>query len=141
MKHLSSLINPEFARQTQQLARIDHVIKSALPVAGHPHIQVAHITDKELVIITDSPAWSTRLRLHTQDMLYMLSQHTDLDISSIRIRLLKNHQPAKPKQPIKQPIRLSRSSAQLISQIAETITDPELKHSLEKLAKRTKPPT
>lgn len=139
MKQLSSLINPGLTKQTQQIARIDRLLKSALPVAGHPHIQVANIVDTELVVITDSPAWSTRLRLHTQDMLYMLAQHTDCGITNIRIRLLKNHNKNKLLPAAKKPIPLSNNSAALIQQTADSISDSELKRSLLQLAKRKDP--
>jgi hypothetical protein len=136
MKHLSSLINPAFTQQTQQLARIDQLLKSVLPAAGHTHIQIANIADRELVVLTDSPAWSTRLRLYTQDMLYMLAQHTDYGITNIRIRLLRNHDKTKFSQATRQPTHISKNSAKIIRQAADTISDPDLKNSLLQLAKR-----
>ena len=139
MKHLSSLIKPEFTQHTKQLAQIDQLLKSVLPTAGHIHIQVANIADRELVVITDSPAWSTRLRLYTQDMLYMLEQHTDFGITSIRIRLLKNRWRNNLSPAATKPPPLSKDSAKLIQQTADSITDPELKHSLTQLAKRQNP--
>lgn len=136
MKQISSLINPEFTKQSREIIRIDRLLKSVLPVAAHPHIQASNIADTELVVVTDSTAWSTRLRLHTQDILYMLAQHTDCGITNIRIRLLKNHNKNKLPQADKKPIPLSDNSAALILQTAENITDPELKHALLQLAKR-----
>ncbi len=139
MKRLSSLINPELTRHTHQLARIDQLLKSTLPVAAHQHIQAAHVDDRELVVTSDSPAWSTRLRLHLNDMLYMLDQYTDYGITSIRIRLLKNRHPAKAETTAKKPVYLSELSSQAIEQTAENISDPELKNSLLRLAKRRAP--
>lgn len=139
MKQIFSLINPGIVQQTQQYARIERLLKSVLPIACHSHIQVANIADRELIVITDSPVWSTRLRLHTQDMLYMLTQHTDCGVTSIRIRLLKNYNVNKLLPTEKEPVYLSRSTAALIKQTASNITDPDLKHSLLELAKRKRP--
>lgn len=139
MKRISSLINPELTRQTHQLARIDQLLKSTLPVAAHQHIRVANISDRELVVTSDSPAWSTRLRLHVNDMLYMLDQYTDYGITSIRIRLLKNRNPSKPTVPQIKPILLSKNSSQIIEHTAENISDPELKNALINLSKRRAP--
>ena len=139
MKRLSSLINADLTRHTYQLVRIDQLLKSTLPVAAHQHIQAANISDRELVVTSDSPAWSTRLRLHVNDMLYMLAQHTDYGITSIRIRLLRNRNPDKPASKTKTPIYLSKNSAQVIKQTAESINDPDLKNSLLQLAKRRDP--
>jgi len=139
MKAISQLIDPSIQQLSRQQERLDRLLKSALPPAGHAHIQVAQIEDRELVVITDSAAWSTRLRLHTRDMLYMLSQHTDLDIRSIRIRLRKQRiKPAAPRRKNK-PACLSRSNARLMEQTAAGISDPDLKGALLKLAQRTSP--
>ena len=139
MKRLSSLINADLTKQAHQLVRIDQLLKSTLPVAAHQHIQAANISDRELVVTSDSPAWSTRLRLHLNDMLYMLAQHTDYGITSIRIRLLRNRNPDKLASKITTPIYLSENSARVIKQTADSITDPELKNSLLQLAKRKDP--
>lgn len=136
MKRLSSLINPELTRRTHQLERIDQLLKSTLPVAAHQHIQAVNIADRELVVTSDSPAWSTRLRLHINDILYMLDQYTDYGITSIHIRLLRNRNPARSTPTPKKPILLSKNSSQAIQQAAESVSDPELKNSLLKLSKR-----
>lgn len=138
MKTLSSLINPVFAKQTLELLRIDRLLKSALPAAVQPHIQVANIVDHELVVITDSAAWSTRLRLHTQDMLYMLATHTGYGITNIRIRLIANGRITQKTQSVNKPFKLSKNSAAVIQQTANCISDPELRNSLLQLATRVK---
>lgn len=137
MKKLSSLINSELTKKTQVLGRIDEILKSVLPLAGHAHIQTANLVDTELTVITDTPVWSTRLRLYTQDMLYMLSKHTEYGITSIRIRSLRNH-PATAAKKTSTPTLLSHRSADLIEKTAVNITDPELKQSLLQLARRKK---
>jgi hypothetical protein len=136
MKPISQLINPELSSKTLALGHIDKLFKTALPIAAHSHIRVANIIDKEVTVFTDSPAWSTRLRLYTQEMLFMLAQHTDYGITNIRIRLSKNHQSSKSMETTK-PV-LSRASADLIRQTASTITDIDLKNALLLLAQRNK---
>lgn len=136
MKRLSKLINPELTRKTQVLAQIDKLIKTALPIAAHPHIHVANIYDQEVTLVSDTPVWSTRLRLYTQEMLYMLAQHTEYGITNIRIRLHKSHHIQLPIQTTR-PV-LSRASAELIRQTADCISDPDLKLALQQLARRNK---
>ena len=136
MKAISKLINPELTSKTRVLGHIEKLFKTALPIAAHPHIRIANIIDKEVTVFTDSPAWSTRLRLYTQDMLFMLAQHTEYGITNIRIRLSKSHPSNKSIQTTK-PV-LSRVSAELIRQTAGSITDPNLKNALLQLAQRNK---
>jgi hypothetical protein len=140
MQNLFNLIRPEILDQAKQLDQLTHVVKSALPRNFWPHIAVAGINNQELILICQSPAWATRLRLHTRDILHMLQQHTACAATSIRIRQSKNAALFTAASPPNQTRRyLSHKAAGLIRQTAESIDDTQLKQALQKLSRNKQP--
>lgn len=137
MRNLISLINPALLAQAKQLGQIDHAVKSALPASYWPHIAVAGIHDQELLLITRSSAWSTRLRMHTNEILYMLEQHTSCKVNRVRIQQSRSAEFNKTStQPGHKLRHLSEKSARLIRQTADNINDAQLKQALQQLAKK-----
>ena len=53
-------LSTEMTRQSFLL----HHLKAFLPSQIQPHFVAAHLSDRELVLYADSPAWMMRLRFH-----------------------------------------------------------------------------
>ena len=49
-----------------------------LPIAMHDHCWVTAINDSELTIVTDSPAWASKLRYLSRDLIGKLKQEASL---------------------------------------------------------------
>ena len=110
-------------------------IKAALPLDCHSHIDVAGMRDNQLIVVTDSPVWQTRLRMFTQPMLEALKQHTGIELTQIKLKLTPKKRYKAPESPKSR--HLSKNSAAIIHKTADCISDPELKQAMEKLSKRT----
>ncbi len=136
MDSISNKLQSRLRRQAQQLQGILTALKSALPEDCQPHLEVGGVRDNQLVILTDSAVWQTRLRMYSQSMLESVHQHTELRLSRL---IIKVSQPSRPAPEEHHPRRLlSQKSADIIEKTAQGISDPELRKALEKLAKHTK---
>ena len=134
MQSVRGLIPTSISKQARLLENLSRIIRASLPKNCQDHVSVAGIKDQQLILITDSPVWSSRLRLYTQNMTEMLAEHAKLQINRIQIR---QSQPGSPprEEPIKKFRHLSESSARLISQTANSIDDENLSNALQRLAK------
>lgn len=136
MDSISNKLQSRLRRQAQQLQGILAALKSTLPEECQPHIEVGGVRDNQLVILTDSAVWQTRLRMYSQSMLESVQQHTELRPSRLIIKVSPPRRPAVEEH---HPRRLlSQKSADIIQKTAQGINDPELRKALEKLAKNTK---
>lgn len=136
MESFSSLINRDLGKKTRELARLTQILRACLPQNCQQHVSVAGIRDQQLILITDSPVWVSRLRMYTQHMLDMLAQHSQTRISQIRIKQSPPRMPMKKEKP-KKFRRLSDNTSTMIAQTADTIADPELQQALYKLSRNT----
>lgn len=135
MKSISNLINRKIQFKAKHLEKLTRLIKASLPLNCQDHVQVSDIRDFQLVLITDSPAWSSRLRLYSKNMIQMLEEHTNIKVNRVLVKL---SQPKKPAEKIVKKFRhLNKKSALLIQQTAEAIEDPDLKRALNHLAKNS----
>lgn len=134
MESISQLINSNIQRKAFHLAKLTKLVKASLPVHCQDHVDVADIRNNQLVLITDSPAWASRLRLYSQNMLQMLEEHANLKLASVYI---KQSQPRiKAKEPPIKYHHLSHKTAELIDQTADSISDSDLQQALKNLAKK-----
>ena len=135
MKSISNLIDNKIQFKAKQLAKLTRLIKASLPVNCQDHVQVSDVREFQLVLLTDSPAWSSRLRLYSQNMIQMLEEHTNIKVSRVLIKL------SQPEKPVIKPVRkfrfLNKETARLIKQTAESIEDPDLQRALNNLASKT----
>ena len=137
MKSISNIINKKIQFKAKLLEKWTRLIKASLPVSCQDHVNVSDVRDFQLILITDSPAWSARLRLYSKNMIQILEEHTDIKVNRVRIKL------SQPKHLAQKPAiktrYLNKSSARLIQQTAESINDPDLQQALKNLAKKTAP--
>ncbi len=80
---LSDLIAGASARMelTQQVTKY-------LPLAMHDHCWVTAINDAELTIVTDSPAWASKLRYLSRDLIRKLKQESTLpNIRYVKVKV------------------------------------------------------
>ncbi|MBL1292414.1 MAG: DUF721 domain-containing protein [Thiotrichales bacterium] len=80
---LSDLIAGASAR----MELTQHVTKY-LPLAMHDHCWVTAINESEMTIVTDSPAWASKLRYLSRELIRKLKQETSLPtISYIKVKV------------------------------------------------------
>ena len=135
MKSVQQLINPALARQSRQFDYLRDLLLACLPQNCHDHLSIANIHHKQLVLVTDSPVWASRLRLYTNTMLDMLKKHSETDINHIKVRQIQERLTIKPG--VKKIQRqMGTDAGQLIAQTASYIEDNDLQNALLKLSKR-----
>ncbi len=138
MDKVNDKLSQRIKRKALDLKRLKQAICASLPLDCHPHIEVSGIRDHQLIILTDSPVWQTRLRMYSQSMLEALHQHLNIRLNQVQIRQYSPQR--KIEDPPPTPRILSEHSAHLIAQTANCINDPELQSALIRLSSKAKSP-
>lgn len=137
MKRFNLQLNPALVSKSHELERLTSLLSGELPRETSGHYHVAGIDDSALIIITDSPVWTTRLRQLGPAIINILAERAGKSVQHVRIISRRGA--------IKSPYQanptvdrvLSEKSGQLLSQTAEYIHDNELKNALLKLSGRS----
>ena len=120
--------------QARELTRINRLVTTILPTGLAAHVSVCAIHAGTLVLQTDSPVWSTRLRLEQQRLLAELRTVKDLScINNLRVTVAV---PAVSRVQQKPGPRLSATAAATLAQCAESQSDSALRASLVRLSRR-----
>ncbi|MCK4833501.1 MAG: DUF721 domain-containing protein [Gammaproteobacteria bacterium] len=148
MKPINEQINPKFVIQAKKLAKFTRILHKILPVECHDHVKVANIRDQNLMLITDSPVWTTRLRQLSPQILTFLRENSPGDdsdrtqiIHHVQIRTRYHasdsdeQQISNKKDPHK--LHISEKTATLLSQSADSIKHQALKSALLRVASHT----
>ena len=146
MKQINEQINPLFLQQTQKLAQFTKILRAVLPVECLNHVKVANIRNQTLMLVTDSPVWTTRLRQLSPQVLKFI-QENRATLNSTRektdvihhLRISTHYQTGTRKVGSQQKkrrkkLQVSRKTAELLSQSADSLDDNQLKKSLSRLA-------
>ncbi len=152
MKTINEQIDPKIVNQARKLAKITRFLHNIIPIECRNHVQVANIRQQILMLITDSPVWTTRLRqLSPQILQYIRENSSKFDacfdekhpvkehvIHHIQISTRYNDNDTLKSQTIVKEkhhkIEISKKTAELLSQSANTIDYQPLKTALLKLA-------
>lgn len=138
-----------FTRSSRQLSEIRDTIcrlqKLNTCVAGQleksfsRHYQVASYTHGKLVLVTHSTAWATRMRYLMPDLIKKLRKDSVFAELKAIICLIDPgiHQffESSPPLPEEKPPRLTESTRALLRRVSNSISSPELRASLLRLAK------
>ena len=138
MKPFNSQLNPALVSKSHQLDRLTSILNGELPPETSGHYHVAGVDNSTLIIITDSPVWTTRLRQLGPTIIETLSDKMETKLQHIRI--VSRHGSIKAPPQIKHTVNrvLSEQSGQQVAQAAEHIKDEALKKALIKFSKRSK---
>ncbi|MEE8429389.1 MAG: DciA family protein [Gammaproteobacteria bacterium] len=120
----------------QLLAELTEYLEKALPSSISGHCMVANLRNTELVIGTDSPVWTARLRYYTPQILKHFTTHPTVIVHRVKIRTLPITNPTAPRPHNR--MRISRDSSEILEQTARTVNDSRLQKALLKLAARAK---
>lgn len=147
MKTINDQIAPNILIQAEKLARLTKLVHSVLPAECHSHVSVGGIRDRNLMLITDSPVWTTRLRqLSPQILQYIRDSDSEKQASQVihhvqistRYRNLEAEQRQTQAKLNRPKPMLSEKSALMLSQSADSINHTKLKNALLKLASHSK---
>ncbi|MCK5395580.1 MAG: DUF721 domain-containing protein [Gammaproteobacteria bacterium] len=146
MKPINEQINPKFVQQAKKLAQYTRILHQILPIECRNHVQVANIRQQNLMLITDSPVWTTRLRQLSPQILQFLRENNTNAITSDNTQIIHHiqistryqsngtrEQQAHAKKKQDRPA-ISEKTANLLSQSASSIGDQRLKDALLRVA-------
>ena len=137
MKQLNDALNLGILAQTQKLDHLTMLLRTQLPPECDGHYDVAAIHGSTLVIVTDSPVWTTRLRQLGPLILQSLENKTAQYFQHVRI--ISRHGPVVSNYELPVVKReLSQQSRHQITQAAKYIKDKPLKEALLKIAQHGK---
>ena len=144
MKSINEQINPEFVIQAKKLAEFSRLLRRVLPPECHGHVEVANIRDQNLMLITDSPVWTTKLRQLSPQILQFIQSNIAGDTSRAPIIhhiqiSTRYHAPDSGQQHAlnkknRHKVQISEKTATMLSQSADSIEHQQLKTALLKIA-------
>ena len=137
MDSFDSRLDGTLKKRARELGRLTALLRGELPPESDGHYHVANIRGNTLIIMTDSPVWTTRIRQLGPKILAVLQNSGGTKMQHVRVF----SRPGKsvtiqPPPPETKPKHLSARSGQLISQTASFIDDDGLRDALLKLARR-----
>ena len=144
MKPINEQINPEFMIQAKKLAGFSRLLRRVLPPECHGHVEVGNIRDQNLMLITDSPVWTTKLRQLSPQILQFIQSNTAGDtngakiIHHIQISTRYHEQDSGEQQALnkknRHKVQISEKTATMLSQSADSIDHQKLKSALLRIA-------
>jgi hypothetical protein len=108
-------------------------VREALPPPLDAHCLFAGIADGTLTLVTDAPAWSSRLRFFAPELLSSL-QCNHGPIETTRIRVQPTCAPRAPRERDGSDYRLSERTVRLLRDTAEGLGETDLARALRRLA-------
>lgn len=118
--------------EANRTTRLGRRLSGKLPKEFVPHTKLAALRDGCLVLLADTPAWATRLRYATPQILQQLSLCQEfVGVKSIRVRVLRPDIPSG--QTERRNVLTGRAAAALRRQACVT-KDCRLRAALERLA-------
>lgn len=137
MDSFNSRLDDSLKKRALELQQLTNLLRGELPPETDGHYHVANIQDRTLVIMTDSPVWTTRIRQLGPRVLTAL--HNSGRKKLLHIRVFCRPAQSAPVEPVKPaitpPRQISRQSRQLLKQTASFIQDEGLRNALQKLAR------
>jgi len=143
MKPINEQINPNLLIQCKKLSYYTKLLQSFLPIECRNHVAVANIRDQNLMLIADSPVWTTKLRQLSPNILQFIRENSSkIDktqiIHHIQISTRYHAATMETEQPSsnmhRQKPQISEKTAELLMQSANCISDQRLKSALLKIA-------
>ena len=140
MQNINKLIkrNSALANLAHSITEHQHLleyVQALLPKSIAPHCLAAVRNGSSLTLFVDSPAWSSRLRYLTAELLKSLINNKP-GINQIKIRIIPPARNPDANRPKRHPTPLPKEEAEHINSVAESIDDPELSAALHRLAQR-----
>ncbi len=115
-------------RQSSQLNHINQELAHLLPYPLSFYCVAVKLEGGTLTIIADSPAWASRARFQSKQIVKALN------IKSVVIKTAISTQPTP--TPPKRQASMSSETANLLIQLADDVSDPKLKEAIHRLSQR-----
>ncbi len=124
----------DLCKKAKSIQIIDQKLKTYLDPSLRDHFELANIKTDVATLLVSSSTWATRLRYNIPAILDALNNQLNFTyVKTIRIKVKK----ILPDNTVlnKKPIFLSKNSAQVLVNVANNFSDPELRACILKLSK------
>ena len=112
------------------LDALDRQLRQSLPPALAAHVRLGNVRDGRLVFLVSSPVWKAKLRLHA-DAVRAAAAAAGLAASGMTVKVA----PMQTASPAAAPhTPLSATARDTLRAAADTVTDPELRDQLLRMA-------
>ncbi|NOY61798.1 MAG: DUF721 domain-containing protein [Gammaproteobacteria bacterium] len=121
-------------QRAQSLQQMTEALHLCLPTPAHAHCVAANYQKRTLILLCDTPAWTSKIRYHSPVILKHMRQQLR-GLQSVRIKTRPRQTPL----PVRQRLRRARCSvatSRIISRGAQSIHDEALRTALLRLAER-----
>ncbi len=124
----------DLCKKAKSIQIIDQKLKTYLDPSLHDHFELANIKTDVATLLVSSSTWATRLRYNIPAILNALNNQLNLTtVKTVRIKVKKAISDNTALN--KKPIFLSENSAQVLANVANNFSDPELRACILKLSK------
>jgi len=141
MRPINIHLDSKLTAQTRKLEHLTLILKNNLPPECDGHYHVASIRNDTVIIVTDSPVWTTRLRQLGPLILQALANSAADSVRQrlLHVRVISRHGPSlNQRQPAVVKRTISQQSCRQIAQTASYISDKKLKNALLKISRHSK---
>jgi len=122
--------------RSRDLRKLDALLAELLPDPLNAHCRMLSIRNTVLVLAADSPVWAARLRFHAPQLVKQLALREPAKRHTIHVRVRPPETALlpQPRKPVNG--RPGRQGVAALQQAAQSVSDPELKTALLRLANR-----
>ncbi|HYQ71782.1 MAG TPA: DUF721 domain-containing protein [Gammaproteobacteria bacterium] len=122
--------------QARDLRKMEARLAAILPTPLDAHCHILSIRNSVLVLAADSPVWAARLRFHAPQLVEQLTPRDSVKCYTIHVRVRPPETSPPPQARIPVTGRPGRQGVAALQQAAQSVSDPELKTALLRLASR-----
>lgn len=141
LPHRSEELESIFAK-VQKLEELNKALISFLDPTIQEYCQAANLIGHKLVVLVANGSIATQLRFQSADLIKKFRQHSLLaGVDEIQCKVRPPLAPsarATPRPRGKKMQPLSAETAEIVREMAETISDPKLKEIMERIAGRNR---
>lgn len=126
----------ELAAKAKKIQACNFALSAVLDDPLRSHLKIANIRGNQLVIQSDSPAWSARARLITARILQSVNSRLRDSSPLTDVQIITR--PEQSEAPVRTPqrARISIQTRRLLEDVARGIDSPALRRVLLRLARR-----
>lgn len=136
MKHISSFLSQSGLKRQVSNDWLVTLWQRAAPTAIQQICRPRQYFDNCLILQVDSSIWMSRIRQQQKSLIRHLRNTREFScLSKIKLEVSPRQLPTRQKRPTHQRRKLSDSNKKLLLNTAAHLSDPELRLSLERLAK------
>jgi len=134
MRPLAYYIGDDLKKQSQKQHFFNTTLSRILPSPLNLHVWASAYENGILTLLTDGPAWATRLKYQQHELIKQLNADPAVKLSKILIKIRNQPAPRAQQKPKRR--NLSASAKASIQKATATVSDPEIRQIFERLSSR-----